>query len=456
MTDMFAEAVRLRSEQRTEEALALLSEVAKANPNDARATFGFAQLSFECWRPAADLFAAARKLAPDQPDLVRNHALALAAEGNAEAAEVVLDAMLMQHPLWLDGHRTLASLRVTQAKGEAADTSYARAAAALPHNGGLRLAWFHHHAIAKDWEKADAVLGNASPEMRGSDGFQMARLFWRSERRDPTLSDADFAGFADRGDPGFDLCRVRYHLRVGEPATAETIAEQHLNGPAARNFWPYLSLCWRLQDNQKAHWLDGGPLFTHTIDLDIPGTELAELAKQLRSLHRMKAPYPEQSVRGGTQTDRQLFFHPHAAIQKLRARVTEAINAYAAALPAIVTGHPLLGPARAPIRFEGSWSVRLADGGYHASHTHNLGWISSAFYVALPDDMGPEPAGWLSLGAPPPELELDIKPYSRIEPKPARLALFPSTMWHATEPFGQGERLTVAFDVAMPPWQESG
>ena len=33
---------------------------------------------------------------------------------------------------------------------------------------------------------------------------------------------------------------------------------------------------------------------------------------------------------------------------------------------------------------------------------------------------------------------------------PGRLALFPSTMWHGTVPFADGERLTIAFDVARP------
>jgi hypothetical protein len=37
-----------------------------------------------------------------------------------------------------------------------------------------------------------------------------------------------------------------------------------------------------------------------------------------------------------------------------------------------------------------------------------------------------------------------------VEPKPGRLALFPSTMWHGTRKFPAGERMTVAFDVAMP------
>ena len=168
----------------------------------------------------------------------------------------------------------------------------------------------------------------------------------------------------------------------------------------------------------------------------------------LRSLHRMKAPYPEQSVRGGTQTDRQLFFHPDPAIQAARARVSAAVTDYVAGLPEHDASHPQLGLRRdQPVRFEGSWSVRLTGAGYHHSHTHVLGWISSALYVALPDGAD---CGKLALGAPPPELELPLQPYRHIEPKPGRLALFPSTMWHCTEPFAAGERLTIAFDVKLP------
>jgi hypothetical protein len=81
-----------------------------------------------------------------------------------------------------------------------------------------------------------------------------------------------------------------------------------------------------------------------------------------------------------------------------------------------------------------------------------MGWISSAFYVQLPppDKLGPSPAGWLSHGTPPPELGLGLPAYGYVEPKVGRLALFPSTMWHGTVPFDDGERLTVAFDVKLP------
>jgi hypothetical protein len=64
--------------------------------------------------------------------------------------------------------------------------------------------------------------------------------------------------------------------------------------------------------------------------------------------------------------------------------------------------------------------------------------------------MGTEPAGWITFGAAPPELGLDLAPYARVEPKPGRLVLFPSTLWHGTVPFDDGERLTIAFDICKP------
>ena len=194
----------------------------------------------------------------------------------------------------------------------------------------------------------------------------------------------------------------------------------------------------------------GDPLFVKTVDLDFSSTELGALADTLRTLHILQAPYPEQSVRGGTQTDRPLFFNPDSVIQTARARITGAVHDYLDALPDLDPTHPLLSLHRDEIYFEGSWSVRLQDNGYHASHTHVMGWISSAFYVSLPETPGPPPAGWLGLGTPPPELSLDLTAYAEVEPKPGRLALFPSTMWHSTYPFEAGERLTVAFDVRRP------
>lgn len=432
-----------------EEALETIGEAAKQAPSCPRAAFGLAQIAFECWRPAADLFASARRLVPSHPDVIRNHALAMAAEGQNQAAEILLDQTLQANPSWIDGHRTLATLRITNGWPEDADASYVTANATVGPNIPLIMAWFQHYVALKHWLNAGKILRTAMLEFPEHRQLKMAMLFLDSEGSEAVNLEHRFDAFSHLKDPGFDLCHVRYLLRSEKYDAAEAIAVRHVGSPAERLFWPYLSLCWRLTGNARADWLDGNPLFSSCIDLNSTAAELASLASVLRGLHRLKAPYPEQSVHGGTQTDRQIFFHPDRNIQKVKLKVQAAVRNYLASLPPLDPSHPLSGRRDAPILFEGSWSVLLRGSGFHAPHTHIQGWISSAFYVSVPsrDQMGAEPAGGLSLGLAPRELAVSLPPYRTIAPKTGQLVLFPSTMWHGTEAIDSGERLTIAFDV---------
>jgi tetratricopeptide (TPR) repeat protein len=449
LTDLVARASELRAMQRMEEALDTINRAAAQNPAYPHAVFGAAQIAFECWRPAAELFAAARQLAPDNPDLIRNHALALSAEGQNGLAKSLLEQTLRQHPQWIDGHRTLATLHITGDDVANADASYAAATESIGQNVAISMAWFQHHVNLKHWTKARQVLNAARKVFPDYRQLDMAALFLDSEGSATVDLDGRFAAFSGLQDPGLDLCHVRYLLRIGNHAAAEAIATRHSGAAAARMFWPYLSLCWRLSGNERAEWLDGNPLYSTSVDLGLSASELSNLADVLRGLHRLKAPYPEQSVRGGTQTDRQLFFHPDSRIQNIRSKVKTAVRDYHADLPPLDAHHPLSRPKNTPTYFDGSWSVRLQGEGFHAPHTHVRGWISSAFYVSVPSrqEMGEEPAGALSLGVPPPELALPLPPYCSIAPKAGQLVLFPSTMWHGTEAIESGERLTIAFDV---------
>ena len=171
----------------------------------------------------------------------------------------------------------------------------------------------------------------------------------------------------------------------------------------------------------------------------------------MRSLHQAAHHPLRQSLRGGTQTDGHLFQRIDPEITSLRKAIVGTVERHVAQLPAPRAGHPLLIEKRAPIRFSGSWSVRLTGAGFHVEHCHPAGWLSSAFYVALPEATmgGPEHAGWLSLGEVT-NLGTPLPPLQLVEPKPGRLVLFPSTMRHGTRPFASGERLTVAFDVQRP------
>jgi Putative 2OG-Fe(II) oxygenase len=437
-----------RAEQDVTGALAAIAEAVALDREDPQLALAHAHISRDAWQPAAHLFERVQRLIPDNLAVVQGHASTLNTEGKGDAAQALLVDTLTRHPDWIDGHRALASMRVTAGEGHLSARGFAEAVTVQPQNLALRMAWFHVAATARDWNAARTILADAEAVFGDVRAIGLAKVFLASESesasRDPHLFDA----VADVRDVGLDLCRVRFWLRNGDPAHAMAIAEGHVGGPAARTFWPYLSLCWRLTGDPRAAWLDGDPSFVRSFDLNI---DTQPLAGVLRGLHRLTAPYPEQSVRGGTQTSGQLFFHPDATIQGVRANIAVAIGKYVADLPPPDAAHPLLGlPRDRPVRFEGSWSVRLAAQGFHSCHTHTRGWISSALYVSLPEKPGAPPAGWIEFGAPPPELGLSLVPYLRVEPQPGRLVLFPSTMWHGTVPFDDGERLTIAFDIVVP------
>jgi hypothetical protein len=181
--------------------------------------------------------------------------------------------------------------------------------------------------------------------------------------------------------------------------------------------------------------------------VDFEDLAIGPLAERLRTLHVARHQPLDQSVRGGTQTDGPLLSRLDPELRDIRARLAQAVSDYVAALPAPEPAHPLLGRIPRHARFVGSWSVRLTGGGFHEPHVHNEGWLSSAFYVALPDSGPDSEAGWLTLGEPQASLGLGLPPVRSIEPKPGRLVLFPSTLWHGTRPFASGERMTIAFDI---------
>ncbi len=441
-----------RDLQRMDAAVAALDAAAVLAPRDGRIAFARAQLAFETGWPSAALFQAAQVLAPDNAEINRTAASALAADGKAEAGISLLARTVAQHPDWLEGHKTLTSLRATAGDPDCA-RSYAEAVRKQPQNLKLYLAWFQAMALTQEWDAAAQIIAAAARDCGERPALSYARLYLVSESGagadDPALFDA----VVHVRDPGLDLAHIRHAVRLGQLERAEAIGLRHLGTPMQNAFWPYLSLVWRLRGDLRAAWLDGDDAFIKSYDLEFTADELAMLADDLRGLHTMRAPYLEQSVRGGTQTDGQLFFRNIASIQAVRAKVLAAVQRYVAALPPPDATHPLLSAprGRTPI-FEGSWSVRLSAQGFHVCHTHTHGWISSALYVSLPPSaaMGAPPAGWISFGTPPPALGLSLAPYCRIAPKPGRLVLFPSTMWHCTEPFDDGERLVIAFDVRRP------
>lgn len=453
----FDEARRLRASQQVIAADEALARARALAPDDRLIGFLHAQSRYELGHPAAALFAAAEQLWPDNLDLLRNRALAEASEGRQPEARAVLAGALARHPGWAEGHRVLAALEWVAGNSAGFDASYARAVTAEPANAALWLGWFSAVAQLRDWPRARGILARAEAALGAHRALIEARLFIASESGDLAEAERLLALTADWPQPFVRLAAIRHALRRGDPARALGLAlplvEPDPAGGLAGQVWPYVSTCWRLLGDARAGWLDGTPPFVRAAPVGLSAAELDELAEVLRGLHRAQLPYPEQSVRGGTQTDRSVLLRHEPILQRTRAALMTAVADYVAALPPADPAHPLLSRPRGRQLISGSWSVRLTDGGHNVAHSHPRGWISSAFYVAVPAPAGGDGnrEGHFHYGAPPAELGVDLAPYATIVPEPGQLVLFPSTLWHGTVPFAAGERLNIAFDVVPDP-----
>lgn len=153
-------------------------------------------------------------------------------------------------------------------------------------------------------------------------------------------------------------------------------------------------------------------------------------------------------MRGGTRSFEEFFRHSHALRDGLKQRIAEAVSRYIAAMKE-KPEHPFLGRRARHFGFLGSWTSRMRDGGFHLNHIHQ-GWISSVYYVEVPqvaeDTIAKQ--GWLKFGEPSPDLGFQGSIRRFVQPKPGRLVLFPSYLWHGTVPYHSAQaRTTIAFDL---------
>jgi tetratricopeptide (TPR) repeat protein len=182
-----------------------------------------------------------------------------------------------------------------------------------------------------------------------------------------------------------------------------------------------------------------------------------ELGEALAALHTGKVAPHDQTLRGGTQTPGNLFARDLRPVLQLKDMIGEAVADYIARMPDD-PAHPLFGRKRQSFGFSGSWSCRLSSSGFHTNHLHPRGWISSAYYVGVPDAVadGNARPGWLKFGESNLNLGEKDRPEGMIQPEVGLLVLFPSYFWHGTVPFQSDQaRLTVAFD-AVPAAQNIG
>ena len=252
---------------------------------------------------------------------------------------------------------------------------------------------------------------------------------------------------------------ARAALASGHIEDAMVAAEEALKVSPNNQFWiAILATGGRLKGQDYRYYYNYDK-FVRPYDLAAPNgyKDMAEfnaaLSKALHELHGYKNAPLDQSLRMGTQTHQDLRYSDNPVIASFFSLLEAPISDYMDAIgqdPA----HPLTRRNSGRYRLSGAWSVRLTAGGHHVNHVHPQGWLSSAYYVDVPDEVADETAqnGWIGFGAPPLDIPDIAQPELMIQPKVGRLVLFPSYMWHGTMPIkGDKPRLTLPFDVIPAP-----
>lgn len=182
-------------------------------------------------------------------------------------------------------------------------------------------------------------------------------------------------------------------------------------------------------------------------EFDSDADGLAFFRESLLRLHTTQHHPAEQSMIHGTQTLDDLFSRRDAAIQKLTAALSDQLYSIISSMPKDDV-NPLFRRNTGNFKFSDSWSVRLWRDGFHKNHFHSQGWLSSAFYLTVPSAVGCGGEGWIKFGEPGFKAREPLSPQYWVKPREGCLVVFPSYLWHGTEPLKTAsERVTVGYDI---------
>lgn len=380
--------------------------------------------------------------------------------GRFDSAERAFRKVIQLRPAMVEAHYERAQLTWMRTGDQAlALRGIDAAIRKLPTEPALRLVRARVLQYAGDEEGALAELERALERWPGDVALRIeaAYLGVLTQRATPAITHAMQALEHSPGHATAMLVLAYAFLAAGDPVRAVELAD-HLarRHPLDQEVLAVRATGWRLLGDERYEQFYDFDALVRPYEIATPhgwsslSGYLDDLSAAMQRLHPYQSHPFGQSVRHGSQ------------VSNVTRYDDPAVRAFPDAVAPIIDAHlEHMGMGEDPLRsrncggwqFQGIWSVRLSGGGFHASHVHPQGWISSACYIALPPAMGSagenrERAGWLQFGAPgtPTQPVLDAQHF--VAPVPGRLVLFPSYMWHGTVPFdAEHPRITIAFDV---------
>ncbi len=408
---------------------------------------------------ALALFDSAQSRVPDMPAVDFNRAATLQQMGRYDEAIAAYRRALMADPVNPRIHDDLNQLLYRLKRDDDFLKSYDEAEAVYPGAPVLSLGRADFLLRTQRYEEARNAYGRVAEQdpdiVYAWDGLALAETYLHNFGAAIAAHESSLK--LNPHNPAAWCNYAMTFIAAGEPVRAIKACEEALKrDPYHQNALALLGTAWRMAGDSRDEALNDYENFVQVFEIEPPAgyadieTFNRDLNAYLDRLHRDKREMLDQTLRGGTQTLDDVFGAGHAPIEALRAEIDKVIGAYIARMKE-KADHPLLGRKGKSFGYSGSWSSRLHDCGYHTNHVHPKGWISSAYYVALPETVSDAQGkqGWIKFGEPgieTPPMKDAIR--RTIQPKIGRLVLFPSYMWHGTVPFhSQNSRTTIAFDV---------
>jgi uncharacterized protein (TIGR02466 family) len=397
----------------------------------------------------------AAQLGATGPELHFNRARAFTELGRFDEADATLVAAVRQWPEALEAQIMLAKVRYM--RGDANYTCELAAAVSRSANPALSLTLGDLLRRGGQLQAAHGVLRSVAERFPGVPQVMSSLAVVLQELGDleQALKHARAADAALPEDPDIIENLIAILLQSGNADEASAwIMRERRRAPLDGRWLAYEATAARLIGGPRYHELYDYEHFVRPFDLEPPAgydsidNFNAELATRLAERHTLKAHPLDQSLRHGTQTSRSLLADRDPVIGEFFRLLDEPLRTYRKEL-GFDADHPFAGRNRGVTKLAGCWSVRLFRGGYHVNHLHPKGWISSAYYVALPAETADKESksGWIKFGEPRMPTP-GAEPAHFVEPRVGRLVLFPSYMWHGTIPIhGDEPRLAIAFDA---------
>jgi len=393
----------------------------------------------------------------ETPELAVNLARALQHEDRLADAEAVLVQAVEHWPQGAAAHNALARLRWIVGAGAEATLYLEKAIEAHPDDSMLRLTCADILHRAGFYDRAGRILEDGlartpdSPALLSSMGVVLDDSGRIEEalallRRATALTPGALKTHRNliptllRGECVDEALEIIRAIRKVSPHDQEMIA--------------YEATALRMLGDPSYHVLFDYARMVQIYDLAPPRGFFsienfnASLSESVRAEFKAQAHPLDQTLRHGQQSGRNLALSRDVNVQAFLDAVRAPVQTYIDAL----LSHPQdpVGMRKgAGFKIVNCWASVMRNGGYHVNHVHQNSWLSATYYVETPGEMerAPNKAGWLQFGEP--RLETPrCGPEKFVAPKPGRMVVYPSYLWHGTIPFiGAGERLALSFDV---------